>query len=178
MAANLAMVDMSNRMPLRFAMELQQIPLVQGAATYSLASRTIAVSIVTIATTSSGTTIERTLGPISAYEYQAMPQKAQQAAPTSYFFSLLSTPTLTFWPTPDGAQAYVANVQSFRQLQDVDLTNLQGVDSPYRFLDSLATSIAARLRGQLPAPEGSWPLRHVRAAHEPGAEPRSGKCAP
>lgn len=145
MAANLAMVDLSNRMPLRFALETQSFPLVAGTATYNLAQRTIAVPIVTISTTSGSTTIERTLGPISAYEYQAMPVKGQTGAPTSYFFSLLSTPTLTFWPTPDSVQTYTANVQVFRQLQDVDLTNLLGVDAPFRFLDALATGIAARL---------------------------------
>ena len=145
MAANFAMVDLSNRNPLRFALETQSIPLVQGTATYALAARTIAVSIVTIATTYGGVTTERTIGAISAYEYQAQPQKSQQAAPTSYFFSLLESPTLTFWPTPDGAQTYTANVQSFRQVQDVDLTNAQGLDSPYRFLDALSTGIAARL---------------------------------
>ena len=145
MAANLAMVDLSNRNPLRFTLETQAISLVQGTASYALAPRTIAVSIVTIATTTSGQTTERVLGPISASEYQALPNKAQQAPPTSYFFSLTAAPTLTIWPTPDGTQTYTANVQSFRQLMDVDLSNAQGVDSPYRFLDAFTTGIAARL---------------------------------
>ena len=145
MASNMVMIDLSNRNPLRFALETQTVPLTPGTATYSLESRTIAVSVVTISTTSGGVMTERTLGPISASEYSSMPQKSQQGAPTSYFFSLLSTPTLTFWPTPNAVVAYTANVQSFRQLQDVDLTNNQGVDTPYRFLDALATGIAARL---------------------------------
>lgn len=33
----------------------------------------------------------------------------------------------------------------FRQCQDVDLTNGQSVDSPYRFLDAFTTGLAARL---------------------------------
>jgi hypothetical protein len=145
MAANFAMIDMSNRNPMRFAMETVPVPLTSTTATYSLPNRTLAVSIVTIATGSGATLVERTIGPISAYEYAATPTKAQAGPPTSYFFSLLAVPTITFWPTPDAGGPYVANVQTFRQLQDIDLTNSQGVDSPYRFLDALCTSTAARL---------------------------------
>ncbi len=151
MAANFAMVEMTNRNPLRFALETLStgsggIPAItQGNAVYALPNRTLAVSIVTIATGSGATLVERVLGPISAYEYQALPNKNQQSPPTSYFFSLLNVPTLTLWPAPDGGGPYTANIQTFRQLQDVDLTNGQGVDSPYRFLDALVTNIAARL---------------------------------
>ena len=145
MAANLAMVNLANHLPMRFALETQPVALTQGNPTYTLASRTIAVPIVTIATTSGGTTTERTIGPVSASEYAAIPTKAQQGPPTSYFFSLLTVPTITFWPAPDANGPYTANVQVFRQLKDVDLTNAQGVDSPYRFLDALATDMAARL---------------------------------
>ncbi len=151
MAANLVMVDMSNRNPLRFALETLStgaggIPAVtQGNAVYTLPSRTIAVPIVTVATGSGATLVERVLGPISAYEYQAMPNKNEQSPPTAYFFSLTAIPTITLWPTPDGGGPYTLNMQTFRQLQDVDLTNAQGVDSPYRFLQALATGIAAEL---------------------------------
>ena len=42
MAANLAMVNLSNHMPMRFGLETQTLLLVQGTATYNLATRTIA----------------------------------------------------------------------------------------------------------------------------------------
>lgn len=145
MAANLAMVNLTNRLPLRFAIELQTVPLVQGTATYNLATRTVAAPIVTIGTTSGGVTTERVIGPISSYEYRALPTKAQEGPPTSYWFNLGHTPQLVLWPVPDDAATYTAYVQTLRQLQDVDLTNSQGVDSPYRFLDTLTTDIAARL---------------------------------
>jgi len=145
MAANFAMVNLSNNLPMRFALETQTVNLTAGTAAYTLAARTIAVPIVTISVSSGGVTTERVLGPISAYEYRAQPVKAQQAPPTSYWFNLAVPPVLTFWPTPDVSSTYTANVQSFRQLQDVDLTNALGVDSPYRFLDALVTDMAARL---------------------------------
>ena len=120
-------------------------PITQATSVYNLPNHTLAVSIVTIATGSGQSTVERVLGPISAYEYAAMPNKLDQAPPTSYFFSLTAIPTITFWPTPDSGGPYTMNIQTFRQLQDVDLTNAQGVDSPYRFLDALTTGTAARL---------------------------------
>lgn len=120
-------------------------PITQGTAVYTLPRRTLAISIVTIATSSGQSLVERVLGPISAYEYQAMPNKNTQAPPTAYFFSLLKTPTITFWETPDNGGPYQANIQTFRQLQDIDLTNGYAVDSPYRYLDALVTNIAARL---------------------------------
>lgn len=151
MAANFVMIDVSNRNPHRFAMETLVTgsggisAITAGTSTYTLPNRTIAVPIVTIATGSGSTLIERVLGPISAYEYRAMPNKNQTGPITSYFFSLLSTPTITFWPSPDSGGPYTAYMQAFRQLQDVDLTNVQGVDAPFRFLDAIATGIAARL---------------------------------
>jgi hypothetical protein len=85
------------------------------------------------------------LGPISAADYAALPNKGQEGRPTSYFFSLLSTPTVTVWPTPDDANTYTLKMQTFRQLQDVDLSSGSGFDSPYRFLDCITTGLAARL---------------------------------
>ena len=123
-------------------------PVTQGTALYTLPSRTLAVSIATIATGSGQNLVERVLGPISDYQYQAMPNKNQQAAPTSYFFWLGKpplAPTFALWPTPDGGGPYGLNIRTLRQLQDVDLTNGQGADSPYRYLDAFATNIASRL---------------------------------
>jgi hypothetical protein len=58
---------------------------------------------------------------------------------------LLPTPTLTFWPVPDGNGPYTANVQSFRQQQDVSLAGGQTLDAPYRFIDAFAAGMAYRL---------------------------------
>lgn len=141
----MAMCDLSNRNPMRFAMQTISQTMTQGTATYVLPATVLAVSIVTIAIPSGSTAIERTIGQISAYEYAALPQKQQQGPSTSVFFNLQKIPTLTFWPTPDAGGPYTFNAQVFRNLYDVDPANLQGVDAPYRYLDALATNIAARL---------------------------------
>lgn len=156
--ANLLMVDISNRNPNRWVMETQEIALSSGSPTYNLANRTVAVSIVSIRKTVNSVSTDRVIGPISATDYESLPNKAQLAPPTSYFFSLLTpTPTITLWPVPNADSTYTARVQTFRQLQDVNLAGGTTVDSPYRFLDAIATGMAARLAvvypEKLPYPE-------------------------
>lgn len=147
MQANLQMVDFSNRNPNTWAAEIQSIPLSEGNPTYNLADRTIAVAICYIdQTNSGGQTISRVVGPLSGNEYASMPVKAQQGPPTSFYFNLLTpTPTITFWPVPDGNGPYTAEVRTFRQMQDVALPGGVTIDSPFRFLDAFTTGLAARL---------------------------------
>lgn len=144
--ANLLMVDISNRNPNRWVMETQEIALSDGVSAYNLENRTVAVSIVSIRQTINGVSSDRVIGPLSATDYESLPNKAQLAPPTSYFFSLLTpTPTITFWPVPNADSTYTARVQTFRQLQDVSLAGGTTVDSPYRFLDAITTGLASRL---------------------------------
>ena len=145
MEANLLMVDVTNRSPNRWTLETQSQALTSPTAVYTLSNRTIGIGLAYISTTSGGVTTDRVLGPISATEYASIPNKGTLAPPTSYFFSLLTTPTITLWPAPDTGGPYTLNMLTFRQNQDVDLTNGQSVDCPYRFLDAFATGLAARL---------------------------------
>jgi hypothetical protein len=145
--SNLQMVDFSNRNPNTWASEIQPIALTEGVPTYSLADRTIAVAICYLDTENSAQqTNSRVLGPLSGNDYAALPWKMQQGFPTSYYFNLLTpTPTITFWPTPDGNGPYTAQVRTFRQMQDVVLPGGVQIDSPYRFLDAFTTGLAWRL---------------------------------
>lgn len=147
MAFNLLMVDITNRNPLRWGLETQT-QVLSATSAYTLTNRTIAIPMAYIRTTVGGASIDRVIGPISASEYAAIPNKDQTAPPTSFFFSLLSTPTITIWPVPDAATLALGGVlhmQTLRQLEDVDLTNGQTLDSPYRFLDAISTGLASRL---------------------------------
>jgi hypothetical protein len=145
MQCNLLMVDISNRNPNRWVLETQNVSIIAGTATYALDLKTIAIAIAYISVTSGGITTDRVLGPISATDYAAIPNKADQGPPTSFFFSLLTTPTITYWPTPGSASTYTGKLQTFRQLQDVDITSGTTLDSPYRFLDAITFGLAARL---------------------------------
>lgn len=153
MAANFLMVDFTNRSPNRWTMETQDQILAADTPTYDLTSRTLAISIAYIDTTSGSTTTSRVIGPISAVDYAAIPNKLQEGPPTSYFLSLLTTPTVTVWPVVPSSDTtvYTLRMQTFRQNQDVQLSNGVGIDAPYRFLDSFSTGMAARLKVIYPA---------------------------
>ncbi len=146
--ANMLMVDFSNRNPNRWGMETKTQILDEVTPTYTLDAEVLAISIAYLETTSGGTTTSRVLGPISATDYAAIPQKLNQATPTSYFFSLLTpNPTITIWPVvPSGSSAvYTLKMQTFRQMQDVRIGGGVTIDTPYRFLDAFSTGMAARL---------------------------------
>jgi hypothetical protein len=158
MQSNLLMVDITNRNPLRWGLETQT-QILSATSAYTLTNRTIAIPVATITTTVGGSTIDRVIGPISASEYAAIPNKAQSAPPTSFFFSLLTTPTITLWPVPDAstiAAGGVLNIQTLRQVQDVDLTGGATLDSPYRFLDAITTGLASRLAEMYRPERAQW----------------------
>jgi hypothetical protein len=142
--ANMLGVDISNRNPERWLYELQSITL-SSSATYTLESRTISV---TTAVISIPDEYDRAIGPMSAADYTVIAQKDITAPPASYWFSLTDPPTITLWPVPDDdliAAGGLLKLMTFRQTQDVDLTNGQSIDCPYRFLDAFTTGLAARL---------------------------------
>jgi hypothetical protein len=143
--ANMLMVDLTNRLPHRWLEVNQTIPLVLNQATYNLAPNTVAV---TISYLSLADTSDRVIGPISQADYMAIPQKTLAAPPTSIFFKLGIPPSITLWPVPDTytiSQSGSVTLMTWRQMQDVDLSNGNGFDSPYRYLDAISTGLAARL---------------------------------
>jgi hypothetical protein len=143
--ANMLMVDLTNRIPHRWLISSQSIPLTLSTATYALAANTVAVTVAYISATNAS---DRVVGPISAADYAAMPQKTQAGSPSAYYFQLGVTPSVTLWPVPDAAAISAGstlNLMSWRQAQDVDLSSGHGFDSPYRYLDALTTGLAARL---------------------------------
>ena len=144
--ANLILAKMSNRNPFQFTLETQSVPLIQGTPSYNLASRTVAVAMVTIRTVDAlGTPTDRILGPFSDTEYASVPNKTMQAPSTTYWFQLASTPQITLWPTPDLNSTYTLLVTSFRQMQDASPVLGQTADLPYRFLDAFVLGLASKL---------------------------------
>jgi len=131
---------------------------VAGQSVYTLPNRTLAIGLVYVTQNfGTGSAFDRPLSPMSASDYGSIPNKTIQAAPTSYHLQLLPVPTLTFWPTPDGSTTYVANIQSFRQQQDVAINTGQTLDAPYRFTDAFTAGLAARM-ARIYAP-ALYPLR-------------------
>lgn len=164
--AQMVGVDFTNRNPNRWQMATVTIPLLAATATYTLDAEVVAISYVTIDTVATPVQT-RPLGPLSATEYAAQPNKAQAAVPTSYFFSLLTpNPTLTFWPVYPDAGVYVANVQVFKQQQDVRLDGAYTLNAPYRFLDAYTFGLAARLAIFYPDPKRPTLAADLNTAYE------------
>lgn len=142
-AANLLLVEFSNLQPNLWEVGLQSTSLTQGTATYTLTARTVMVLDLYISYGSPAT--DRYLLPVSRTEYASYPNKTQQGFPTSYWFNRQVTPTLTFWPVPDGNGPYTANYYTVRQTEDAFLLNGQNVELPYRWLEAYTAGLAWKL---------------------------------
>ena len=88
--SNFVNIDFSNRGVNLWKSATIQVPpastLTQGIQTYAMPATTIAVIICEIETLSGENTTDRILGPLSTYEYEALPNKLKQGPPTSFWF--------------------------------------------------------------------------------------------
>ena len=143
-AANLLCSRWSAKGVNLWAVDLQTVTLVQGQATYSVPSNTIAV-LDTYVTQGSGSSLNnRLIMPISRSEYASYPNPAQQAFPTTYWFDRLLSPTITLWPVPDGNESTMSYYR-VRQIQDSQFTDATTVEMPVYFLEAFALGLAWRL---------------------------------
>lgn len=142
---NLLQVQLANNQPNLWKTEVFDITLEEGDAEYDLPVRMAAIQDVYIRTTSGGTVTDRIVWPLSAYEFDALPAKTQQAPPTSYYINKTLTPTITFWQVPDMDDTYTAKVRLLAQPQDASLVSGTTLDMPYRFLDVFVAGLAHRL---------------------------------
>lgn len=120
--------------------------LTQGTATYTLSSNVVMI-LDGYRSLNQSTTSQTDiyLTPISRTTYASYPLKATQGPPAVYWFDRLITPTVTFWPTPDGNGPYYFNYYAMTQVQDAALTGGQTPDVPYRWYDPLIAGMAMRL---------------------------------
>ena len=122
--------------------------LTQAVTNYSMTSNIISAVMAWIETANGdGTYTRRILGPMSAYEFNAMPNMQSQGPPTSYWFNKQITPQMNYFPAPDSAGPYYAYILAFTQIQDVSIPGGATIDAPYRFLDAFVAALAARLAG-------------------------------
>lgn len=143
--SNLALVKLSNFQPNLWTEETQEVALLDGVATHVLEARTIMVLMCTIRTGSGVSQNDRVMGPLSAIEYQSVPNKANKGFPSTFWFNRQITPQITFWLVPDATSFYTARLQAVRQVQDANLPSGETPDLPYRWLDWYEAEIAARL---------------------------------
>ncbi len=154
---NYLLGEWSNKQPNLWRSEVISQALTEGTATYALAARVVMILDVYIETGSGTTTQSRVLGPLSTVEYDSIPNKLNEAPPSSYWFNRQITPTVTFWPVPDSGGPYAAKIRVVTQAQDAAVPDGTTLDVPYRALDAFIAGLAHRL-ARIHAP----PLETVR----------------
>lgn len=148
--SNLLLCEWANLQPNLWLSELKSETLVSGTATYELDPEIVAIQLAYISTSTSGSAVDRPLGPISTVEYAAQPNKTVQGYPTAYWFDRQTTPRITMWPVPDDTQTYTLKIRCVRQAQDASLANGLNVEIPYRFNTAFVDGLAARLGAVYP----------------------------
>lgn len=159
LAANLLLGRWSSQGVNLWAVDLQTITLVQGAATYPVPASTIAMLDSSIIVTDGATTTSRIILPISRTEYASYPNPTQRGFPTTYWFDRTLSPTVTLWPVPDGTQTSFTYYR-IRQISDANFTDGQQVEVPYYFLEAFAFGVAHRL-SLIWAPEKAMMLKPI-----------------
>lgn len=146
MEANLLQGSIGANQPNLWRSEVYDIDLEEGEEEYDLPARMIAIQDIYLTTTDgSGTDTDRMLAPLSLYQYDAQPNKTQQAVPTSYVIFKTLSPTIKFWQTPDADDTYTAHVRLLSQSQDASQISGVTLDMPYIYLDVYVAGLAHRL---------------------------------
>lgn len=143
--ANLLQVNLANKQPNLWTDELYSQALTASDGSYDLPARLIAIQAAYLTTTSGSTSTDRIIWPLSTFEYAAIPDKTQEAPPTSYWYQRLATPVIYLWPVPDDSATYTLKLRVCRQIQDVALASGTTLDLPYRWLDVYVADLAHRL---------------------------------
>lgn len=145
MEMNLLLVKFSNLQPNLWDVDLQQVPLTQAVATYSVPAETVMITNAFLRTGSGTSQNDRLIFPISNTEFSALPNKTVQAPPTQFWFNRQISPTITLYPVPDGNGPYTLLYYRVRQVQDALGANGMNVEVPYLWLDAMTAGLAHRL---------------------------------
>jgi len=142
---NLLQARLSGLQPNLWTVDLQALPLVQGQNTYSLPAETAVITDAYIRTGSGTAVNDRIIFGISRTEYASISNKLTQAFPNQFWFDRLISPTITFYPTPDGNGPYTCYYYRVRLLQDAKMPNGLNVEIPALWLDAVVSGLAHRL---------------------------------
>lgn len=121
------------------------VTLVDDTASYASSPVSLARRILSVRRRTSG--LDTPLEPLSYEEYQDLPNKTQNAQPTSYFFDpQRATRTLYVWPVPDAtiAASTTLKITYQRVIEDVDALD-NDPDFPQEWMEALVYGLAARL---------------------------------
>lgn len=147
MAMNLLLAEWSNDTPNLWKVDLVEVPLVEGQATYAVDRSTIVMLDAYIRIDDGGGSPpqDRIILPISRTEYASYPNKDQQGFPTVFWYDRLIDPEVTLWQVPDGVSAQYLRYYRVRQIQDAGYAGGQTADLPLRWLPAFANGLALQL---------------------------------
>lgn len=157
MATNMMFTRWSNQGVNLWQVELVQVPLVQGTATYPVDPSVVVMLDAFIRTSTATTQTDRIILPISRTEYASYPNKVQQGFPTTFWFDRLLAPTVTLWPVPDGTQTYL-EYYAVKRIQDANMSGVETLDIPPIWLEAMIYGLAYRL-AQIWSPENVAALK-------------------
>lgn len=143
MEGNLLQIEWVNKGITLWTVDLQQIPLTQGTATYSIPSDTVMMLDAYISTGSPA--LNRFISPFSRTDYASLAYPTQQGYPTSYWFDRLISPTVSLWPVPDGSATYTLNYYRYRWIQDATVAGGNQPEVTNLALDAWVAGLAHRL---------------------------------
>ena len=114
-----------------------QTVLTPGQATYSLTPQTITVLDASIVLNfGSSNESRRFITPISRTEYLSYANQQTPGQPTVWWQDRLISPTITFYPIPDGNGPYTFDYYSCTQLEE-SLPGGEIPNIPYRWIDAV-----------------------------------------
>lgn len=146
MAANLVLADWSQQGVNLWKVDLVEVPLIEGQATYAVDPKTIMVLDAYVRLERElMPPIDRIILPVSRTEYASYPNKERMGNTAVFWFDRLISPTITLWPVPDGYTGTSLQYYRVTQIEDAVIGSATGMDLPYRWLKAFTDGLALEL---------------------------------
>jgi hypothetical protein len=146
MATNMMLSRWANQGVNLWAVDLVEVPLVQGQAVYTVDPTTVMILDAYIRVDDGvSPPVDRPIMPVSRTEYASYSTKTRQGFPTVFWFDRLVSPNLTLWPVPAVDTVQTLRYYRVRRIQDAEMTNGQNVEIPYLWLEAFADGLTYRL---------------------------------
>jgi len=133
---NLLLQDLSNKQVHLWKLNQTSQALVQGTASYILASNVLDIQNVVLRRSGIDTTMHR----LGQSEYQKRPNKSTQSRPSQYWLERLSTPVLHVYPAPENSTDTV-EFYAMERIEDVG-DSQKTLDIPSRFAPAIISGLS------------------------------------
>ena len=141
---NLLTIEWQNRGINLWTMDEGTVSLVEGTATYALATDTIDLLEHVIRTNSGNvsTQSDLSISRISVSTYASIPNKLTKGRPIQIYIDRgQANPSATVWPVPDASDTYVLKYYRMRRIEDAG-SGVNTADVNFRFLPCLVSGLA------------------------------------